>query len=87
VTPVLPTGVRLHWDGVRGSHVLLGPERALMLDEIGHAILSRVDGVMAMEAIVSGLAADFSAPVEEVGPDVAEFLEGLARERLVDLNA
>jgi pyrroloquinoline quinone biosynthesis protein D len=87
VTPVLPPGVRLHWDRVRGTHVLLAPERALMLDEVGHAILVHVDGVTDMNQLVAGLAADFEAPVEEVGPDVAEFLEGLTRERLVDLNA
>lgn len=85
--PVLPPGVRLHWDAVRGSHVLLAPERALLLDEVGHAILARVDGVTEVDALVAGLAADFDAPVEEVGPDVAEFLAGLARERLVDLHA
>jgi pyrroloquinoline quinone biosynthesis protein D len=87
MTPVLPPGVRLHWDAVRGTHVLLAPERALMLDEVGHAILCRVDGVVRLDALVAGLAADFDAPVEEVGPDVAEFLQGLAHERLVDLNA
>jgi pyrroloquinoline quinone biosynthesis protein D len=87
VTPVLPPGVRLHWDAVRGTHVLLAPERALMLDEIGHAVLSRVDGRTALSALVAVLAAEFDAPVEEVAPDVAEFLEGLARERLVDLDA
>jgi pyrroloquinoline quinone biosynthesis protein D len=86
VTPCLPPGVRLHWDAVRGSHVLLAPERALMLDEVGHAILSRVDGETVVAALVAGLAADFDAPVEEVGPDVAEFLAHLARERLVDLD-
>lgn len=86
MTPVLPRGVRLHWDAVRGSHVLLAPERALMLDEVGHAILARVDGVTEVTTLVAGLAADFDAPVAEVGSDVAEFLEGLARERLVDLN-
>lgn len=87
MTPVLPPGVRLHWDAVRGTHVLLAPERALMLDEVGHAILARVDGVTGVETLVAGLAADFDAPVEEVGRDVTEFLQGLARERLVDLNA
>lgn len=87
MTPVLPPGVRLHWDAVRGTHVLLAPERALMLDEVGHAILSRVDGVTGVEALVAGLAADFGAEVSEVGPDVTEFLASLARERLVDLNA
>jgi pyrroloquinoline quinone biosynthesis protein D len=87
MTPVMPPGVRLHWDAVRACHVLLAPERALMLDEIGHAILSRVDGVTGLADLVAGLAADFDAPVAEVEPDVIEFLQGLARERLVDLNA
>lgn len=85
--PVLPPGVRLHWDAVRGCNVLLAPERALILDDVGHAILSRVDGVTGLETLVEGLAADFDAPVEEVGRDVTEFLLGLARERLVDLDA
>jgi pyrroloquinoline quinone biosynthesis protein D len=67
--------------------VLLAPERALMLDEIGHAVLSRVDGVIGLTDLIAGLAADFGAPIAEVGPDVTEFLQGLARERLVDLNA
>jgi pyrroloquinoline quinone biosynthesis protein D len=58
-----------------------------MLDEVGHAVLSRVDGRTEIEALVASLAADFEASVEEVGPDVREFLEGLARERLVDLHA
>ncbi len=84
--PVLPRGVRLHWDGVRAAHVLLAPERTLMLDEIGHAILSRVDGVTPLSELAAGLAADFDAPIAEVEPDVADFLQGLAKERLVDLN-
>ena len=44
VIPVLPRGVRLHWDVVRSALVLLAPERALMLDAVGHAILSRTKG-------------------------------------------
>lgn len=87
MTPVLPPGVRLHWDAVRGTHVLLAPERALMLDAVGHAILSRVDGVAGIETLVADLAADFQAEAEEVGQDVTEFLSGLARERLVDFHA
>ncbi len=83
--PVLPRGVRLHWDRVRTTHVLLAPERAIMLDDIGHAILSRLDG-RTCEALVAGLAADFGADAADVGPDVAEFLGGLVRERLVDLT-
>ncbi len=40
MTPLLPRGVRLHDDRVRGVPVLLGPERAVILDAIGQAILS-----------------------------------------------
>jgi pyrroloquinoline quinone biosynthesis protein D len=84
--PHLPRGVRLHHDKVRGTMVLLAPERALMLDEVGAAILCRVDGVAGVGGIADALARDYDAPVEEVTADVAEFLSGLARERLVDLH-
>ena len=33
--PVLPRGVRLHWDRVREVWVLLAPERAMKLDAVG----------------------------------------------------
>jgi pyrroloquinoline quinone biosynthesis protein D len=84
VTPVLPRGVRLHHDRVRGTPVLLAPEHALMLDDIGAAILAEVDGVQSCDAISGVLAARYGAPAEEVGRDVAEFLGGLAARRLVD---
>ena len=46
----LPTGVRLKKDEARGRHVLLGPERALVMDPIGIAILGEVDGVKSVSA-------------------------------------
>ena len=83
--PSLPRGVRLHHDRVRGVSVLLGPEVALMLDEIGEAVLAEVDGLRDIAAIAARLAARYEAPVEMVEADVTEFLEGLAARRLVDL--
>ena len=56
-TPVLPRGVRLHFDRVRGSWALLAPERAIALDEIGHAILAEVDGARDVRTIAASLAA------------------------------
>ena len=86
MTPKLPRGVRLHRCAVRGADVLLGPERALMLDPIAHTILSRVDGAASEAEIVADLSATFGAPVEQVRPDVSAFLADLAEKRLVDLD-
>lgn len=84
--PILPRGVRLHHDRVRRSDVLLGPETALMLDRIGAVILNEIDGRRSVAEIAGGLAIRFDAPADEVGSDVAEFLQGLADKRLVDVS-
>ena len=64
--PVMPRGVRLHRDTVRDRWVLLAPERAVTLDDIGHAILSEVDGTRSFEDIVATLAAKYAAPAEQI---------------------
>ena len=86
MTPRLPRGVRLHRCKVREAEVLLGPERALILDPIAHAILSRVDGAASEAEIVADLSTTFGAPEEQVGSDVSAFLADLAEKRLVDLD-
>lgn len=83
--PVLPRGVRLHHCKVRDGWFLLAPERAVKLDAIGVAILGCVDGARDLGAITAKLAADFSAPADKVGPDVARFLDDLIGRRMVDL--
>ena len=75
--PYLPSGVRLHRDRVRGKDVLLAPEVALIMDEIGIAILGRVDGKASLDAIVADLAAAYRAPASEIEGDVREFLDRL----------
>ncbi|QJF52593.1 pyrroloquinoline quinone biosynthesis peptide chaperone PqqD [Roseobacter ponti] len=82
--PVLPRGVRRHFDKVRGVPVLLGPERVLMLDEIGCAILDQVDGISTLDQISSRLAEIFNAPKDDISKDVAEFLTDLGNKKLVD---
>lgn len=84
---VLPRGVRMRWDGVRQTQVLLGPERALMLDDIGHAVLAEVDGDASVQVIAHRLSQRFEAPVEVILPDVAEFLDGLQAKRLLEVRS
>ncbi|XDA99054.1 pyrroloquinoline quinone biosynthesis peptide chaperone PqqD [Sulfitobacter sp. LCG007] len=83
--PVLPRGVRIHRDRVRDTWVLLAPERTLVLDDIGHAILSEVDGARDFGAIAAGLAVKYAAPVEQITQDAAAFLGGLRQRRFLDI--
>lgn len=83
--PCLPRGVRLHHDRVRDVPVLLGPEVALILDGIGQAILSELDGQRDIATISDVLAERYTAPADLIAADVIEFLDGLAARRLVEV--
>ncbi len=83
--PVLPRGVRLHHDKVRDAWVLLAPERAIMLDAVGHAILTEVDGLRSFGEITAALAAKFNAPQEQIESDSAGFLAALRGRRFLEM--
>lgn len=82
--PILPRGVRRHFDKVRGVPVLLGPERVLMLDDIGCAILEYVDGTMSIDQISTTLADIYDAPKDDIEADVSAFLTDLANKKLLE---
>ena len=82
--PALLTGVRTHWDGVRGRWFLLAPERAVALDEIGVAILGETDGERSLGEIVARLAARYDAPPERIAGDVRAFLAALIERRMAE---
>lgn len=79
--PALPRGVRLHFDRLRDTWVLLAPERTVTLDAVGHAILSKVDGKRSFAEITAALATKFAAPRDQIATDSAAFL-GALRDRL-----
>ncbi|WP_298922143.1 pyrroloquinoline quinone biosynthesis peptide chaperone PqqD [uncultured Roseobacter sp.] len=85
--PALPRGVRLHFDAVRDTWVLLAPERAVTLDGIGHAILNVVDGTRSFGDITQLLAEKFNAPVDQIAQDSAGFLDALRNRRFLDVKA
>ena len=82
--PVLLRGVRTHWDAVRSTWVLLAPERALALDEIGVAILAETDGETTFGEIVTRLAAKYNAPPDQIATDARRFLTGLIERRMAE---
>lgn len=83
--PVIPRGVRMHFDKVRGIWVLLAPERTVTLDQIGHAILTEIDGKRTFGDITKALANTYGAPVDDVARDAGEFLVGLMDRRFLEV--
>lgn len=84
--PVLPRGVRIVRDQVRGHWVLLSPERALRLDETGLAVLREIDGRRPLAEIAIELASRYGAPPEVVLKDATAFLARLWVRRIIDLT-
>jgi pyrroloquinoline quinone biosynthesis protein D len=70
--------VRFRFDELRGKWVVLAPERLLLPDEPGVAILELVDGSRSVDQIVDALVARFGAPRETIATDVIEFLQDFA---------
>lgn len=81
--PVLPRGVRLHFDKVRTQNVLLAPERTLFLDDVGHRILLELDGQRNIAQIGQHLAAIYNAPEDAITSDINEFIDDLADKRVI----
>jgi pyrroloquinoline quinone biosynthesis protein D len=82
--PRLAPHMRLRHDAARGQWTIQAPERAFMLDETAHAIVSHCDGATSLEAIVERLAAAFpDAPADVIAADVTLLLQGLADKGVV----
>jgi pyrroloquinoline quinone biosynthesis protein D len=81
----LPTGVRLKRDEARDRHVLLAPERALVMDPIGIAILGEINGVKSVRQVVHALAQTYAADSEVIGKDVSVFLAKLSDRRMLEI--
>ena len=64
--PFLPRGVRLHFDTVRDTWVLLAPERVLKLDAVAAAVLAELDGKRTFGEITAALAAGYNAPEAQI---------------------
>jgi pyrroloquinoline quinone biosynthesis protein D len=75
--PVLRRGVRRQFDTARNAAVLMAPERVVLLDEIGDAIIAACGAGGSVREISNRLALRFQAPPEAVEADVIAFLQEL----------
>ena len=75
--PRFNRGFRLRRDDVRGSWIVLAPERIFVLDDHAAEVLQLVDGARSTTDIVDVLAEKFAAPVSEIGADVEAMLQDL----------
>jgi pyrroloquinoline quinone biosynthesis protein D len=81
--PHLARLVRLEWDPVRESHVLLAPEGVLVLNRTGATILGLCDGERTVVEIVDELRGRYD---RVAGDEVRDFLARLAGKRWVELG-
>lgn len=84
--PLIPRGVRLHFDKVRDRWVLLAPERTIALDPPGLAILREIDGLRSLSDIAERLAVRYDAPVAQITDDCREFVIGLTDRRILEVR-
>lgn len=76
--PRFPDAVIFRFDKRRARWVLLAPERVLLPDEEGVAVLRLVDGTRSVAAIAGELSRCYGAPLDVVAEDVTAFLQDLA---------
>jgi pyrroloquinoline quinone biosynthesis protein D len=74
--PRLAPHMRLRHDKARAQWTIQAPERSFVLDEVAHAIVSRCDGAVSLEAVVTDLCNTFpGAPREMIETDVIALVQ------------
>jgi pyrroloquinoline quinone biosynthesis protein D len=82
--PRLAKRARFRWDETRGTHVLLLPERVIMLSESAAEILGLCDGTRSAEEIKAELRSRY--PDAKLDDDVNEFLEDAKVRKWLESN-
>ena len=81
----LASKARLRWDEREKAHLLLYPERGLLLNATGSAIVQLLDGKRTLAELTRDLAASLSgAAPADLGSEVREFLERLRDRGLLE---
>lgn len=81
--PRLARRARLRVDRLRGQHLLLYPERGLVLSPTAHAVLDLCRGELTVAELIAELGACYEGVVAE---EVTELLEALQAKGLLELT-
>jgi pyrroloquinoline quinone biosynthesis protein D len=74
---------RFRFDETRRAWVVLAPERLLLPDEQGVAVLKLVDGVRDAAAICEALSHQYEAPRDVIAADVLPLLQDLLDKKVL----
>lgn len=82
----LASKAKLRLDPKTGKHILLYPEKGLLLNPTGTAILKLCNGERKLSEIVSLLAVEFNSVPAVLEPEVLGFVQGLLDRGLVQVE-
>ncbi len=77
---------RLRLDHKTGKYVLLFPEKGLLLNPTGAAILKRCTGEQTLSAIITALSLEFASDAEKVRAEVVPFVQRLLDRGLLQVE-
>ena len=75
--PKLAPKTKLRLDPKTNKYILLYPEKGLLLNPTGAAILKHCDGEQTLAAIIAALAVEFQGDADALRPEVLTFVQGL----------
>jgi pyrroloquinoline quinone biosynthesis protein D len=81
--PKLAPKTKLRLDPKTGKYILLYPEKGLLLNPTGAAILKLCTGEQTLSAIIATLVLEFQSDTEKVQAEVVTFVQGLLDRGLV----
>jgi pyrroloquinoline quinone biosynthesis protein D len=81
--PKLAPKAKLRLDPKSGKYILLYPEKGLLLNPTGAAILKLCNGEQSLSAIIAALSLEFQSDAQALGPEVITFVRGLLERGLL----
>jgi pyrroloquinoline quinone biosynthesis protein D len=81
--PKLAPKTKLRLDPKTGKYILLYPEKGLLLNPTGAAILKQCTGEQSLSTIIGVLALEFKSEAQVLEPEVLSFVQGLLERGLL----